>query len=169
MYVLSILDFMMKSILLLLIATCGVLSVNASPLSTTTPMIYQDSLLGGSCRLNTNCQGLVLNSRCRMGKCACRVGYVAIGRDRCVRAGIINIPTTTTATIYYDSLLGGYCYSTDNCIGLVSGAICVNHTCVCQPGKIANGKYSCISVRGMYYLSLCSSGIIFYIKFDSFF
>ena len=112
--------------------------------STTTTTIYYDSLLGGSCESNDNCGGLVANAICSNGVCVCRDGYMAIGQDQCVPDESTSIPSTTTTTIYYDSLLGGSCESNDNCGGLVADAICSNGVCVCRDGYMAIGQDQCV-------------------------
>ncbi len=71
-------------ILLLLIATA-----TSFPSSTPTFSIY-DSVLGYSCHSDTNCGGLVGNSMCLQGICACRPGYIPQGIMNCIYAEGIN-------------------------------------------------------------------------------
>lgn len=70
-------------ILLFLIATAASFPTDSTPRSTTTMFIY-DSALGYPCHSNTNCGGLVGNSRCLDGICACQSGYIPQGIMRCV-------------------------------------------------------------------------------------
>jgi hypothetical protein len=72
-------------ILLLLITTAAAFPMSSSPPSTTTSFFY-DSALGGSCDSDSNCGGLVGNSRCLNGICTCRSGYIPQGIMSCVYA-----------------------------------------------------------------------------------
>ncbi|CAF0839363.1 unnamed protein product [Adineta steineri] len=76
----------MLFILLLLITTVAARPQTTFP-SSTTPFMTYDSVLGYSCHSDTNCGGLVGNSRCLNGICACQPGYVPQGIMNCVYAG----------------------------------------------------------------------------------
>jgi hypothetical protein len=69
-------------ILLLLIATTAAFPTDSTRRSTTTSIAY-DSVLGYRCDSDSNCGGLVGNSMCDNGICACRPGYVPQGIMRC--------------------------------------------------------------------------------------
>ena len=49
-----------------------------------TTVIY-DSILGGSCDSDTNCNGLVGNSMCLNGTCVCKPGYMPSGLTTCIQ------------------------------------------------------------------------------------
>lgn len=119
-------------------------STLTSTTTTTTTIIY-DSVIGGSCESNTNCQGLVSNAICSNGICTCRTGYVPDGLFNCIRSES-STSTTTTAILIYDSILGGSCESNTNCQGLVNNAICLNGICTCETGYVPNGMVSCVPI-----------------------
>ncbi|CAF2824381.1 unnamed protein product [Rotaria sp. Silwood2] len=60
-------------------------------------------------------------------------------------------PYTTPDSTYfiYDSALGMHCDSDTNCGGLVASSMCLNGTCVCQPGLIPQGIMNCVYPHGM--------------------
>lgn len=70
-------------ILLLLIATATAFPISSTSRSTTSS-VYYDSALGYRCDSNDNCGGLVGNSMCANGICACQPGYVPQGTMNCV-------------------------------------------------------------------------------------
>ena len=157
----------MRFFLLPLTAIAFALTTSSSPPPppppATTPIVYYGSPLNGSCRTNTNCQGLVFNSRCRKGKCVCRRRYVPMGKDRCIPAPSTTVfPPTTTTTIYYDSLLGDTCRSNSNCDGLVGKAICLNQKCVCRTGYAPSGRDRCILAQSTTIPSPPSTRMIYY-------
>ena len=71
--------------LLFLIVTTVAFPTSSPPSSSTTSFIY-DSALGFACHSNTNCGGLVGNSMCLNGICACQSGYIPEGIMRCIYA-----------------------------------------------------------------------------------
>lgn len=73
-------------ILLFLIATTMTsFPTDSTPsTTTTTEFVEYDSALGYSCHSNTNCGGLVGNSVCLNGICACQPGYIPQGIMRCI-------------------------------------------------------------------------------------
>ena len=119
---------------------------------TTTSTLIFDSGLGDFCQSSINCAGLVGNALCVNGICVCREGYVANGRFSCILEERTTTPSTTTMSIYYDSLLGDSCQSNDNCDGLVANAICLDDTCVCRNGYMAIGADQCILVESNIFL-----------------
>lgn len=70
-------------VLLFLIVTTVAFPTSSPPSITTTYFIY-DSVLGFACHSDTNCGGLVGNSMCLNGICACQPGYIPQGIMRCI-------------------------------------------------------------------------------------
>lgn len=118
--------------------------------STTTSSIVYDSLLGGPCESDTNCQGLIVNAVCLNNICSCETNFIPVGLDLCIILETPTpTPTTSTTDIIYDSVIGGSCESDTNCQGLVSNAICLNGICTCDVGYEPNGSFECVSIEGI--------------------
>ncbi|CAF3801183.1 unnamed protein product [Rotaria sordida] len=113
---------------------------DTTTLSSTT-FIY-DSVLGGPCNSDTNCQGLVGGSMCLDGICVCQPGFFAEGTLYCIHTE--DTTTSSSTTFIYDSALGGACDSDTNCGGLVGNSMCLNGICVCQPGYRPEGDMNCV-------------------------
>ncbi|CAF1514977.1 unnamed protein product, partial [Rotaria sordida] len=114
--------------------------------SSSTTFIY-DSALGGACDSDTNCGGLVGDSMCRNGICACRSGYRPEGNMKCVEGEDTTTSSSTTSsssTFIYDSALGGACDSDTNCGGLVGNSMCRNGICACRSGYRPEGNMKCV-------------------------
>ena len=141
--------------------------------SATTSYLIHDSVLGGACELDTNCQGLVGSSMCLDGTCVCQPGFFAEGVLYCIHLeGMKNLSVTytlillvtdtttstsvTTSYLIYDSVLGGRCDSDMNCGGLVYNAICLDGMCACSPGYVPQGDMNCVEGEGMTNLSVSS-------------
>lgn len=78
-------------ILLILIATATAFPTDSTtPTTSTSTYFVYDSALGGRCDFNTNCGGLVGNSMCLNGICACQPGYIPQGNMRCIYAPGMN-------------------------------------------------------------------------------
>jgi hypothetical protein len=75
---------------------------------------------------------------------------------------------STTTFIFYDSALGGLCYSDTNCGGLVGNSKCLNGICACRPGYVPQGIMSCIYAHGMNNLSFYLLRIGLIIEYDYF-
>ena len=120
---------------------------STSSSTTTTDLIY-DSVIGGSCEADTNCQGLVSNAICLNNICACQTGYIPDGLFTCI-PGESTSSSTTTTDLIYDSVIGGSCEADTNCQGLVNNAICLNGICTCDTGYEPNGAFECVSIEGI--------------------
>ncbi|CAF1366939.1 unnamed protein product, partial [Rotaria sordida] len=115
-------------------------TTSSSTTSSSSTFIY-DSALGGACDSDTNCGGLVGNSMCLNGICACRSGYRPQGNMNCIEGE--DTTTLSTTTFIYDSALGGACDSDTNCGGLVGDSMCRNGICACRPGYRPEGNMKC--------------------------
>lgn len=92
MYISTLIDYKMKLILLMLFTGVATVPIQSNTTTTTTTVaptttttsVIRDSLLGGSCVSNQNCNGLVAHAICVNSKCACASGYTASGSSLCV-------------------------------------------------------------------------------------